>query len=602
MDVANHVILVGAALMTLAIFSGVLFSRIGAPLLLVFLGLGMLAGEDGPGGIHFNDFGIAYFLGSLALAVILFDGGLRTSRATLALAWSSAGLMATLGVLITAGVTGIAAHLALGFDIEESLLLGAIVGSTDAAAVFFLLSMKGLRLIPKVGATLEAESGLNDPMAIFLTMLLMTISVAGAPHLDALVIADFGLVFVWQLLGGLLFGLIGGVVILRLINVLDLVPALYPILAGALALVVFAVAQVAGASGFLAIYLVGFTLANNAHRAKLDLARFSDGVAWIAQIAMFLMMGLLVTPTELLQVLWGSLAVAATLILVARPLATFLCLTPLKFSVREMSFISWVGLRGAVPIFLGTLPVLAGAENAEMIFSAAFTVVLTSLVIQGWSIGWAAKLTKVELPPRPKAAPRAELDLPAGKGRNVVAYTVHPLSLVAQRPMRRLPLPAESELITVMRNGENVPTANALPLEAGDMVFVVSNAEHFETLDRLFGARPQRKAAASGLAHPSISFTLDPSARLGDIAQHYALTVPSRHVDTSLGDYVAQRRRKPAAGDVVRLGDVGFVVLEATSGKVQRLAIDLSHHGDPGMVSRFLKPFWEPLRSMVRGT
>lgn len=439
MDFANQIILVSAALITFSIFAGVLSSRIGAPLLLVFLAFGMLAGEDGPGGIIFHDFSVAYLVGSFALALILFDGGLRTSREALTRAFGPAVLLATVGVVLTAAITGLAAKFLFGFGWAEAMLLGAIVGSTDAAAVFFLLHLRGLRLKSRVAATLEVESGVNDPMAIFLTLALVTIIVDGQAIASWDSAVDFFWDFLWQMAGGIIFGLLGGAFVLRAVNRLELSAGLYPILAGALALLVFALTQSVGASGFLAVYLVGFTLGNNPHRATSEIARFSDGMAWLAQIGMFLMMGLLVTPSALLPVLLPALGVALVLIVVARPVAVVLCLLPYRFAARETAFVSWVGLRGAVPIFLGTIPILSGVEGAHTMFSVVYVIVLASLILQGWTVSFAARLAEVELPPRAAPRRRVELDLPAGKGKSVVAYTVDPMSILALRQMTRLP-------------------------------------------------------------------------------------------------------------------------------------------------------------------
>ncbi|PKQ02682.1 MAG: potassium/proton antiporter, partial [Alphaproteobacteria bacterium HGW-Alphaproteobacteria-12] len=277
MDFANQIILVSAGLITFSIFAGVLSSRIGAPLLLVFLAFGMLAGEDGPGGIVFDDFAVAYLVGSFALALILFDGGLRTHRDALNRAFGPSLALATIGVVLTAGITGLAAKFLFGLGWAEAFLLGAIVGSTDAAAVFFLLHLRGLRLKARVAATLEVESGINDPMAIFLTLALVGIATASHSIADWEDAVGFLVDFLWQMLGGVLFGVAGGALVLRAVNRLQLSSGLYPILAGALALLVFALAQGAEASGFLAVYIVGFTIGNNPHRATSEISRFSDG-------------------------------------------------------------------------------------------------------------------------------------------------------------------------------------------------------------------------------------------------------------------------------------------------------------------------------------
>ncbi|MEN6542568.1 potassium/proton antiporter [Parvibaculum sp.] len=575
MEFANHIILIAAGLITFSIFAGVLSSRIGAPLLLVFLAFGMLAGEDGLGGIQFQDFRVAYLTGSLALAVILFDGGLRTTREQFRHALSPAIVLATVGVAVTAGIVGVAAHYLLGYNWVEGLLLGAIVGPTDAAAVFLLLHLRGLRLKPRVGSALEVESGLNDPMSIFMTLALVGLAAHGFPKGGwGETALQLGLDFLWQMGGGLLFGLVGGQVVLRAVNRLKFSAGIYPIFAGALALVVFAAAQTVEASGFLAIYLVGTTLGNNPHRATAEISRFSDGLSWLAQICMFLMMGLLVTPSRLVGVLVPSLAIAAVLILVARPVAVFLSLAPFKYARGERSFISWVGLRGAVPIFLGTIPVLEHVRHAQTIFSVAFVVVIASLVVQGWTISWAAKLTEVELPPRPAARARVELDLPAGVGQTVVAYTVDPMSLAALRRMARLPLPQGTEIISIMRDGQVRNTLPSDGVREGDIVMLLTESDALSQLDRLFAAR---KARARVKDVGSVDFKLDGSANAGSVADMYGFLVTPHERDHTLASLMhARLGRDIDEGARIRAGTVELVALSiGEEGSPRRIGLDL---------------------------
>ncbi|HEY4343580.1 MAG TPA: potassium/proton antiporter [Parvibaculum sp.] len=565
MDFANHIILITAALITFSIFAGVLSSRVGAPLLLAFLAFGMLAGEDGIGGIRFQDFRVAYLTGSVALALILFDGGLRTTREAFSRALVPALVLATFGVFITAGITGVAAHYVLEYNWLESLLLGAIVGPTDAAAVFLLLHLRGLRLRPRVSDTLEIESGINDPMSIFMTLALVSLIDHGLPkgslgEMSAKLAFDLVLDFGWQMGGGVLFGLVGGQIVLRAINRLKFSPGIYPILAGALALVIFATAQAAEASGFLAVYLVGTTLGNNPHRATAEISRFSDGLSWLAQIGMFLMMGLLVTPSKLVPILIPSLIIAAVLIFVARPIAVILSIAPLKFKRGEVAFISWVGLRGAVPIFLATIPVLEHIRHAQTIFGIAFIVVLASLIVQGWTISTAAKIVDVELPPRPQARARVEIGLPAGIDRTVVAYTVDPMSIIARRRMSRMPLSAVgTEIISVMREGQVRNTTPPDGLKAGDVVMLVTNPADLPLLDRLFAARKTRlKAMDVG----SIDFTLSADVSAGEVADMYGFLVTPHERDLTLGAVMhARLGRTIAKGARVRAGTVDLIAL-----------------------------------------
>lgn len=573
MDFANQIILVSAALITFSIFAGALSSRIGAPLLLVFLAFGMLVGEEGPGGIVFNDFRVAYLAGSFALAIILFDGGLRTSRNALARAWAPAGALATAGVLITAGITGVAAKYLLGIGWVEALLLGAIVGSTDAAAVFLLLHQRGLRLRARVSATLEVESAINDPMAIFLTLALVGIAVEGVELNSVGAVASQIGNFLWQLVGGVLFGLAGGWFVVRAINRLQLSPGLYPILAGALALLVFALTQSAGASGYVAIFLIGFTVGNTPHRATSEIARFTDGMAWLAQICMFLMLGLLVTPSSLLPILLPATALAAVMFFVARPIAVWLCLKPLSFAPNETMFISWLGLRGSVAVFLAVIPVFAGVEGAYTLFAVAYVIVLVSLVAQGWTIALTARWADVELPPRPTAKRGVELDLPAGKGKSVVAYTVDPMSILVLRRMKRLPLPEGTTVISVMRDGIVRTEGLHEGLKAGDVVLLLIHVDAVPALDRLFGARKKRSLEKEG---GMVDFVIDGHTSAATVANMYSLAFEPAERELTLEDFMRSRLgREIKTGARTRVGGVDLVAVQVKEGEVRQVGLDL---------------------------
>ena len=576
MDLGSQVILVGAGLVTLSIFAGIVSSRIGAPLLLVFLVLGMLAGEDGPGGIRFDDFRFAYLFGSAALAIILFDGGLRTPLASFSAALWPALLLATVGVCVTAGITGAAAHALLHLGWLESLLMGSVVASTDAAAVFFLLHLRGRRLKDRVSATLEVESGLNDPMAVFLTLLLVTLITSGAERVTLSTLELFARGFALQVTGGAAAGLLGGVLLVHLINRLPLASGLYPIFAVAGALVIYSGTQEFGGSGFLAVYLAGLIVGNRRHKGTLLIARFHDGLSWLCQIAMFLMLGLLVNPTRLVPLLAPALAVAAVLIFVSRPLAVLACLLPFRFTARELAFVSWVGLRGAVPIFLATIPVLAGVPQAHALFAIAYVVVLASLVVQGWTVTQAARRLDLELPPRPDAPLRSDIDLPVGSDRDIAAYTVDPTSMVARRVLARLPFPEGTNLVSVIRDGAMQPPGTLARLMPGDCVMVMAPAERMATIDRLFAARPAR--ARRSLPEEQMGeFVFAGTVPVSALAEQYGFTVPRRARDMGVGAFLAAHLwRRPGAGRRLRLGDVELVVRRIEDGRITAVSLDVA--------------------------
>lgn len=385
---AHEYILLGGLLGLSSILAGLVSRRTGAPLLLVFLGLGMLAGEDGPLGLQFNDFDAAYLIGSVALAVILFEGGLRMPIPTLRMVFWPALLLATVGVAVTAAVLGAFISLVAGVKLTGGLLAGAAAAPTDAAAVTTLLRQSGAAVPERLSALLEAESGLNDPMSIFLTIMILHLIVEPA----SFGFASAALLFVREMAGGALLGLVGGWLLSLALKRLPLESAPACVLAITAALSLFAMAQMLGTSGFLAIYITGLLTGRTRHRAAAELERFLDSLGWLAQIVLFLMLGLLVTPHYLPAYIPAATASALVLIVVARPLAVFPFLLPFGFSVRETAFASWVGLRGAVPIYISFIPALVDPARDSAFFAGIFVLVVASLLIQGWTIAPAARL------------------------------------------------------------------------------------------------------------------------------------------------------------------------------------------------------------------
>src|ERR1700739_46329 len=370
LDSVSIAILLGAVLVMAGILSSLLALRFGAPLLLVFLLIGILAGGSGPGKLEFNDLHSTYLVGSVALALILFDGGLRTRFQNIRAVLVPSMVLAAAGVLWTAVITAPVAKYVLDLNWTEALLVGAVVASTDAAAVFLLVHAQGLRLRPRVGATLEAESGTNDPFAVFLTLMLVElISVGGSSFTH--VAMELGREAV---LGGIV-GIIGGRLVVLALNRVALPQGLHAPFVTTAALVIFGAAQIGHASGFLSVYLAGIIIGNRPTRAHNSVVTFLDAATWLAQIVMFVMLGLLVSPHRLLSSAGGAVLVAFALMLVARPLAVLICLAPFKFNRREKGFIAWTGLRGAVAIFLASIPMLVGLSKAYLYFDVAFVVV-----------------------------------------------------------------------------------------------------------------------------------------------------------------------------------------------------------------------------------
>ncbi|HEX6144945.1 MAG TPA: potassium/proton antiporter [Geminicoccaceae bacterium] len=568
MDLANQLILLAAFLLLLSIFVGVVASRIGAPLLLAFLALGMFFGEDGPGRIYFDNYQAAYLIGSAALAIILFDGGLRTDLGSFKLAAWPALVLATVGVVITTCLTGLAAHWLLDLDLVESFLIGAVVGSTDAAAVFFLLHLHGLDIKRRVRSVLEVESGLNDPMAVFLTIGCVELLLVPVEAPSWFLLADFAR----QIVGGALIGIAAGFVLVWLISRIELAAGLYPVLAMAFALFIYAAAQAVGASGFLAVYLVGLIAGNRRHRATQLVNRFHDGLAWLSQMVMFVMLGLLVTPSDLLPTLVPAVLIAIFLVVVARPVAVAVCLLPFRFSWNEVAFVAWVGLRGAVAIFLGTIPVLVGAENASTYFEIAFVVVLISLVVQGWTIARAARALDLELPPPPKPPRRIDIDLPVSGARDLMIYTVDPGSRVSIRGVRRLLHLENTSVLGVMRDGRLLRTRELDRLEPGDSVLLIAPPEQAAAMDQLFGSGPKQAPDAGIFGE----FSFEGDVALGEVAAFYGATVPDEDRDRPISEFVRQRLgRKPVVGDRLAWGEVEFVIQEMAGESITRVGIEL---------------------------
>lgn len=565
-----QLIFVGALLVAASILLVMVSSRVGAPLLLVFLGLGMLAGEDGPGGIEFHDFKLTYLVGSVALAIILFDGGLRTPRSAFKLALWPATSLATVGVLLTAGIAGAIASWALGIGMLPGLLIGATIASTDAAAVFLLLHARGTELSKRVSATLEVESGVNDPMAIFLTVACIELLMHGGSDIGGLHIA---VQFLVQMIGGAAIGFAGGYALLWLINRVEIAAGLYPILAAAVALTVFAGAQLIDASGFLAVYLTGLVLGNNRHRAQQVISRFHDGLAWLSQITMFLLLGLLVTPSALLNNWHAELLIALSLIFVARPIAVFLSLAPFQFSWRERTFIAWVGLRGAVPIFLAAIPVMAGLPNGMMIFNVAFVVVIASLLLQGWTIAPAARFLGLELPPAPEPTERRDIDLPLSADREAASWRVAPRSPVLEQNFTDLALPRRTRIIAVIRNGTVMNRETLGRLEVDDYVIALTPPQYVIALDRMFSTPLEtRRRQSVDLGE----FVFNGDVAIGKLCAMYGVPFEPLMLSETLDEFMRMRLGGSAVvGDRVPIGPVELIVREIDKGKITRVGLEI---------------------------
>ncbi len=551
MDEFYAITLVATALVLLAALSSLIAFRFGAPLLLLFLLIGLATGVDGLG-IEFSDNAFAYALGSIALAVILFDSGYGTSLQSFKLSATPALTLSTIGVLITAGLFGLLAHLLLDFSVLEGMLLGSIVASTDAAAVFFLLRIGGINIRDRVRSTLEVESGTNDPMAIFLTMALVQLlssSEGTGFNFDLLRL------FVEQMGLGLALGLIGGALIVFVLRRISVERGLAPIFMLAMALLVFSYTGAVGGSGFLAVYVAGIYAGSQKIPASGAITRFQDGMTWLAQIVMFLVLGLLATPSQFPAILLPAILLGLFLVFVARPLAVWACLLPFDFTQRETGFIAWVGLRGAVSILLAILPILGGLEDGQTFFNVAFLVVMISLVVQGWTIKPVARRLGLIIPPRIGAIDKLELDLPGSAHHELLVYRV-----VADSPVlrgERIPRWAMPSL--VIRDGKSMRYQYAGRLRENDQVYLFIAPGYSKLLDRLFASKAP---VAEDDSEFFGTFAISPATRVEDLDQAYGpLTVSESERAKTVAELITQRLGGQADyADRVRLGTIVLII------------------------------------------
>src|SRR5579872_1134220 len=564
LDQVSIAILLGAVLVMAGILSSLLALRFGAPLLLVFLFIGVLAGDSGPGHIEFDDVRTTYLVGSVALALILFDGGLRTRFATIrAVLVPSIGL-ATIGVLLTAAITAPAAKYALDLNWTEALLVGAVVASTDAAAVFLLVHAQGLRLRPRVGATLEAESGTNDPFAVFLTLMLVELISAGSSSF-AHVVMELGR----EAVLGAVAGIVGGRIVVIALNRVALPQGLHAPFVLTSALVIFGAAQIAHASGFLAVYLAGIIIGNRPTRAHNAVVTFLDAATWLAQIVMFVLLGLLVSPQRLVTSIGPAVIVALVLMLVARPLAVFLCLAPFRFNWREKIFIAWTGLRGAVAIFLASIPMLVGISKAYLYFDVAFVIVVISLLLQGWTLAPAARRLHVALPRADRGPRRVELDLPGQLEQQLVGYPVRPKSLYFRRGL----IPSWSKPALVIRDEHILSPVEADPVRPGDYVYLLAPPEKAEALDRFF---VDMSPSTAPDPHLLGDFTVSGDHTLGELAGIYGVAVGADEAGLTLADYFdIHLDHAPKEGTTLTLDTIVLVARSISGGRVNVIGLRL---------------------------
>ncbi len=593
MDFISLPILIFAVLLTVSILTSLVSLRIGVPLILIFLCIGLVVGAGDWEMLEvLRRPRICFFIGSLALALILFDSGFQTKMKNYRLASRPALLLATVGVVLTALLSAPFAREILDIGWIPAFLLVAIISSTDAAAVFFLLRSQGIVLREKVKATLEIESGANDPMAIFLTISCVTILQHQANG-QSLGYTTLGLLFLGQLLIGSGAGYLLGKAIPFIVNRVKLETALYPIFVVGLALLGFAVTNMMGGSGFLAVYVAGLIVGNTPIQAHMQIEKFQQTITWLSQITMFTCLGLFVTLSGLEQYWRPALLLGMILMLITRPLMVWGLLAFFKnYSHSEKIFISFVGLRGATSILLALAPILYGLTFADQFFNMIFVMVLLSLSLQGFFIPAMAKWCHVIVPtPHPDPA-AAEVDLPGLANSSLILY-----QLTDQTPaVLGATIPRWAKPSMVVRNSIAYSSGTVLRhLEAGDKVYVFLPSNHRRpVLDHLYGDGGDDMPNTRDVYG---DFPIAPSTTFGELKQMYGVKIPTHLLDITISDFIMQEFTDIEVGDRLALAEIELVVRSLEDDKITAIGIDI----DPSRHRRFYAKTWNMAQSIWKG-
>lgn len=475
----DNILLIGSILLFISILAGKTSFRLGVPTLIFFVIVGMLAGSEGIGGINFNNPRLAQFMGVVALNFILFAGGIDTDWKTIKPVLWKGVTLSTVGVFLTSFVVGFFVYLATDFTLLEGLLLGAIVSSTDAAAVFSILRTRNLGLKGNLRPTLELESGSNDPMAYFLTIT-FTMLITAQVHNTG----DVIVLFLKQFAFGTVIGLAMGKISQFIINHIRLnIDGLYPVMVIALMLFTFSVADVIDGNGFLAVYLAGLYLGNRDLIHKRSIIRAFDGFAWLMQILLFLTLGLLVLPSEIIKVAGIGIIISLFLVVVARPISVLLSLSWFRIKRRDKIFISWVGLRGAVPIVFATYPLLAGLEKAGMMFNLVFFISLTSVLLQGTTLSRVARLLHVTLPDKVRRRSPLDIALSEDFKSEFIEIDISHDSPAIGKQVMELDFPKRALIVLIKRKGKYITPNGATVIEGGDALLIL--AEDLQIVDEV---------------------------------------------------------------------------------------------------------------------
>ncbi|MGE0352600.1 MAG: potassium/proton antiporter [Gemmatimonadales bacterium] len=572
MDHAAHLMLVTGALLFAGVLSSRLSARSGVPGTILFVSVGLLAGSEGLFRIAFDDPALASALATGCLALILFDGGLGTRVRDIRRVAGPAVLLATLGVVVSAALVGAVAVLLLRISWLEGLLLGSILGSTDAAAVFAAFRGRPEQLPARLRSTLEVESGLNDPIAIFLTVALTAVLAGGAaPPWWAV-----GTEFVREMGVGIVLGGAVGWFSGRLMRRLHLdVAGLYLVFSLAVALLAFGGAHIAHGSGYIAVYLAGVLMGETRLPFERGVRRFHDGVAWICQVGVFVLLGLLAFPSRLVAAAPEGLTLAVVLVVLARPVSVWLTTLFFRFDWRDRLVLSCGGLRGAVPVILATIPLAAGLEGAGEIFNITFFAVIVSVLIQGTLlVPLARRLKRVETG---AAEPSVSLELTALRetGQELLGYRVEPRSTAAGKPVRDLALPADALVVLVVRDKDVIPPRGSTALREHDLVYVLSGVANRPVIAELFAQGVPDEAMLAGPPH---EFALDARiTTVGDLDEFYGIALGAPREEL-LSAWLADRlKRRAQPGDRIHAGEspAVLVVLSVRDRKPHMVGVDL---------------------------
>ena len=563
----DRLILLAAVLLMLGIASSKLSSRMGLPVLVLFLVVGMLAGEDGIGGIVFDNYVLAHGVGTVALAMILFDGGLRTDLRQFRSVMAPALTLASVGVVMTAAIVGLSSMWLLDLPWIVAFLGASIISSTDAAAVFAVFRSRGMRVKQRLASLLEVESASNDPMAVFLTVLCIQILLGVlAPGPDV----------VWFFLRqAVLGGLIGWLVARGTAIVITRVgldsAGLYPVLTSAAGLLAFGAAAAAGGSGFLAVYIAGIVLGSRRLPFRQAVFMFHDGLAWLAQIVMFTLLGLLSTPSRLLAANQPALLVAGVLVFLARPVAVGLCLFPFRYSLREVAFIAWGGLKGSVPIILATYPLMSGLAGAQGIFDVVFFAVLISAVTQGWTLPYAARMLGLQESSPTESGVTLEITSLQDVDGDIVEYPILEGSRANGLRVRDLALPDGVVIAMIVREKQVIPPRGSTKILPGDDVFVLLRPAVRTLVEHVFATAVEE----AWLPATAFEFPLRGTTRLGEVEEFYGI-----HIDAPAGQTLdeflrARLGRHPAVGDRLASPPMTFTVRELSDERIETVGLEI---------------------------